>query len=128
MALSENLLALCRAARGRDARAIVALADLLTETGDSALTAAAIRCLLHVEDPDGKSLAELFRAHRAGARLRNLVWHLGRKLGLKTSQVTVEDLTSQTAADLLDVPNFGPTSLHQVRRILTEHGLRLRDG
>jgi hypothetical protein len=127
MALSENVLALCRAARARDAHAIAALADLLAEAGDAALTAAAIRALLHMDDPDQKSLAELFRAHRAGVRVGKLVWRLAAKLGLDPGQVTVDDLTAQTPDDLLDFPNFGPTSLAEVRDILAHHGLRLRD-
>jgi hypothetical protein len=126
MALNENLLALCRAARARDAHAVVALADLLTETGDSALTAAAIRSVLHMDDPDGKSLAEFFRTRGAGVRVCKLVWRLAAKLGLDPGQVAVDDLTAQTPADLLEFPNFGYSSLRQVRIFLHENGLRLR--
>jgi hypothetical protein len=125
--LPSGLLALCRAARGRDRDAIAFMADLLAETGDAALTAAAIRCVLGMDDQEGRSLAGLLRAHGAGTRVGKVVWHLAQKLNLQPAQVTVEDLTAQTPADLLDFPNFGPTSLHEVRRILAQYGLRLRD-
>ena len=38
---------------------------------------------------------------------------------------TVRDLVSRTEDELLDVRNFGDTTLHEVRERLTELGLRL---
>jgi len=41
--------------------------------------------------------------------------------------VTIGELLSKTADELLSVRNFGVTSLNEVRAKLTEMGLRLRN-
>jgi len=40
---------------------------------------------------------------------------------------TLGDLSSLTWLDLLRLPNFGKTSLEEVRRVLAMHGLKLKE-
>jgi len=49
-----------------------------------------------------------------------------RKGATKLGVTTITELTQRTAVDLLELKNFGLTSLEEVRRKLAERGLKLR--
>ena len=50
-----------------------------------------------------------------------------RKCTNKLGIATITELTQRTAKDLLEVKNFGLTSLKEVREKLADRGLKLKD-
>ena len=50
-----------------------------------------------------------------------------RKCTTKLGLTTISDLIQRTAKDLLEVKNFGTTSLNEVREKLATRGLKLKD-
>lgn len=67
------------------------------------------------EPPAGTHITELNLSVRA------------RKATTKLNINTVERLTEFSAKDLLELKNFGATSLREVREKLAERGLKLKD-
>lgn len=96
---------------------VESLSDHQKDEAEQVMYSSAVAFITSALTPQPKPTVELF----------DILWSVRTRRAFERGGINdISELTSKTAAELLDIRNFGQTSLNEVRSCLAARGLSLR--